>query len=152
MRVISALAIACAIALPAHAQLQQQIAAPTLFSIRGGETLLLRQLGWITSECVSTFGSLEGIDILDGPPEVSLKFEPGQVHLVTTAGKVCPKPLPGGNIMITASKDITDQKEANLTFRVRVKTKLSSGGTTTLRYHLLLFPAPSEGSGEPAKQ
>jgi hypothetical protein len=77
MRVISALAIACAIALPAHAQLQQQIAAPTLFSLRGGETLRLRTLGWITSECVSTFSSLEGIDVLEGPPEVTLKFEPG---------------------------------------------------------------------------
>jgi hypothetical protein len=66
MRVISALAIACAIALPAHAQ-QQQITAPKLFSIRGGETLLLRPFGWITIECVSMFGSLEGID---GDPEI----------------------------------------------------------------------------------
>jgi hypothetical protein len=152
MRLISALAITCAIALPAHAQLQQQIAAPMLFSIRGGETLLLRQLGWITSDCVSTFSSLEGIDILDGPPEVTLKFEPGQVNLTTAAGKVCPKPLPGGNIMITASKEIADQKEANLTFRLRVKTKQISGGTVTLRYHLLLFPAPFGGTGEQTKQ
>jgi hypothetical protein len=152
MRAISALAISCAIALPAHAQQQQQIAAPTLFSIRGGETLLLRAMGWITAECVSTFVSLEGIDVLDGPPEVSLKFEPGQVNLTTTAGKICPKPLPGGNIMITASKDITDQKEVNLTLRVRVKTKQTSGATATMRYHLLLFPAPSGATGEPAKQ
>jgi hypothetical protein len=148
MRVISALAIACAIALPAHAQQQQQIAAPTLFSIRGGETLTLRGFGMITSECVSTFGSVEGIDILDGPPEVTLKFEPGQSNFVTTAGKVCPMPLPGGNIMITASKNITEQKEANLTFRVRYTTKPSSSGTVTNRYHLLLFPAPSGGTGE----
>jgi hypothetical protein len=152
MRVISALAIACAVALPARAQLQQQIAAPTLFSIRGGETLRLRTLGWITSECVSTFSSLEGIDVLEGPPEVTLKFEPGQVNLVTTAGKVCPKPLPGGNIMITASKDITEQKEADLTLRVRIKTKQMSGATATSRYHLLLFPAPSGATGETPKQ
>ena len=135
MRVISALAIACAIALPAHAQLQQQIAAPTLFSIRGGETLLLRQLGWITSDCVSTFSSLEGIDILDGPPEVTLKFEPGQVNLTTTAGKVCPKPLPGGNIMISASKDIADEKEANLTFRLQ-----RTWGNRTLRKNITVTP------------
>jgi hypothetical protein len=152
MRGISALAITCAIALPAYAQQQQQIAAPIVFSIRGEETLRLRTLGWITSECVSTFSSLEGIDVLEGPPEVALKFEPGQVKLITTAGKVCPKPLPGGNIMITASKDIAEQKEADLTFRVRVKTKQMSGATATFRYHLLLFPAPSGGTGEQAKQ
>jgi hypothetical protein len=152
MRVISALAIACAIALPADAQLQQQMAAPILFSIRGGETLQLRELGWITSECVSIFGALEGIDILDGPPEVTLKFEPGQVNFITTAGKVCPKPVPGGKILITASKDIADQKEADLTFRVRVKTKRGNESTLTFRYHLLLFPAPSGGTGEQAKQ
>jgi hypothetical protein len=97
------------------------------------------------------FVSLEGIDILDGPPEVTLKFEPSQVNLTTTAGKVCPKPLPGGNMMITASKDIAEQKEANLTLRVRVKTKHTSAATATMRYHLLLFPAPS-GETEPAKQ
>jgi hypothetical protein len=152
MRVISALAIACAIALPAHAQLQQQIAAPILFSIRGGETLQLREFGWITSECVSIFGSLEGIDILDGPPEVTLKFEPGQVNFVTTAGKVCPKPVPGGKIMITASKDIAEQKEADLTFRVRVKTKRGSENTSTSRYHLLLFPAAGEPTTTSNKQ
>jgi hypothetical protein len=114
--------------------------------------LRLRTLGWITSECVSTFSSLEGIDVLEGPPEVTLKFEPGQVNLITTAGKVCPKPLSGGHIMISASKDITEQKEADLTFRVRVKTKQMSGATATSRYHLLLFPAPSGGTGEQAKQ
>jgi hypothetical protein len=118
----------------------------SLFSIRGGETLTLRAFGMITSECVSTFGSVEGIDILDGPPEVTLKFEPGLINFVTTGGKVCPKPLPGGNIMITASKDITEQMEANLTFRVRYKAKPNSSGTN--RYHLLLFPAPSGGNGE----
>jgi hypothetical protein len=151
MKAISALAIALAIATPAIAQ-QQQIPAPAIFSIRGGETLLLRPLGWVPSDCVSVFVSLEGIDILDGPPEVTLKFEPGQVNLTTTAGKVCPKPLPGGNMMFTASKDIAEQKEANLTLRVRVKTKHTSAATATMRYHLLLFPAPSGEIGEPAKQ
>ena len=137
MRAFAGLAIAGAIAAcPAYAQQQQQIAAPTLFSIRGGETLKLRGFGMITSEYVSTFDSVEGIDILDGPPEVTLKFEP------------CPKPLPGGNIMITASKDIAEQKGANLTYRVRYKTKPISSGTETHRYHLLLFPAPSGGTGE----
>jgi hypothetical protein len=82
---------------------------------------------------------------------VTLKFEPGQVSLATTAGKLCPKPLPGGNIMITASKDIADEKEADLTLRVRVKTK-QAVATATMRYHLLLFPAAGEPKTTSNKQ
>jgi hypothetical protein len=44
-----------------------------------------------------------------------------------------------------AIKDIGEQKEANLTFRARFRTKANANTTFTLRYHLLLFP-----SGEPS--
>jgi hypothetical protein len=50
--------------------------------------------------------------------------------------------------MITAAKDITEQQEANLTFRVRYRSKNSSSSMWTYRYHLLLFPAVSGSSGE----
>jgi hypothetical protein len=147
VRVISALVIACSIAIPAHGQQQQQIAAPTLYSIRGGETLMLRLFGVMTADCVSTFTAFDGIDILDGPPEIALNFEPGQVNLITAAGRVC-NPVSGGTIMISAAKDISEQKEANLTFRVRYKTKQFNAGALTYRYHVLLFPAASGGAGE----
>jgi hypothetical protein len=149
MKLISGLAIVCAIAASAFttcasAQQQQQIPAPTLCSIRGGETLLLRLFASITTDCVSTFIGFDGIDILDGPPEITLKFEPGKVSVNTVGGKIC-KPVAGGSIMITAAKDIDEKKDANLTFRVRYRSKNSNSNTWTYRYHLLIFPA----SGKP---
>lgn len=144
MKSIVTLAIALAIVTPALAQQQQQqIAAPTLFSIRVGETLVLRLFAFITNDCVSTFTGFDSIDILDGPPEMTLKFEPGKVVVSTVAGKLC-KPVSGGTIMITAAKDIGEQKEADLTFRVRFRTRHSNSTTWTYRYHLLMFPAASE--------
>jgi hypothetical protein len=151
MKAISAMAIALAIGTPVVAQQQQQIPAPTLFSIRGGETLMLRLFGAITNDCISTFTAFDGIDMLDGPPEITLNFEPGQVNLITATGKVCPKPVSGGTIVISATKDIGMQKEANLTFRVRYKTKQLNAATLTYRYHLLLFPfRAGSGTGEQA--
>jgi hypothetical protein len=152
MRGISALAIACAIALPAYAQQQQPIAAPIVFSIRGGETLLLHLFASVTADCVSTFTGFDGIDILDGPPEITLKFEPGKVIVSTVAGRVCNKPVTGGTLFITATKDISEQMEANLTFRVRYRTKHSNSSTWTFRYHLLMFPAAGEPTTTSIKQ
>jgi hypothetical protein len=140
MKLIAPLAIAGAITASAFAQQHEQIPAPVLFSIRGGETLLLRVFTTLTSECVGTFQEFNSLDILDGPPEVTLKFEPAKVHVSTVGGKVCSKALNGGNVMITA-KDVTEEKEANLTFRIRYKTQ-NTIATATSRYHLMLFPAP----------
>jgi hypothetical protein len=52
MKAVSSLAIALAITTPTLAQ--NQIPAPTLFSIRGGETLPLRLFASITNDCVSS--------------------------------------------------------------------------------------------------
>ena len=148
MKSILALAIVCSIATSAFAQQQQQIPAPIIFSIRGGETLLLRFVASVTNDCVSTFKGFEGIDILNGPPEITLKFVPGKVSVNTVGGRVC-KPTAGGSIMITAAKDIGEEQEADLTFRVRYSTKQSNNFTWTSRYHLLLFPSAPGPSEEP---
>jgi hypothetical protein len=147
MKAISSLAIALAIATSASAQQQEKITAPTIFSMRAGETVLLTTFVWITRECVSTFTGFDGIDILDGPPEITLKFEPGKVvSAIAQGGKVC-KPVDGGHIMITAN-DISEHREEDLTFRVRFRNKQTNSATWTGRYHLLLFPSGSGHSGE----
>jgi hypothetical protein len=130
--------IALLAATPALAQQQQQIPAPILFSIKDGETLLLRNLGVVTS-CRSMLQHFDGIDILVGPPEVTLKFEPAKVNVSTLAGKVCETPVSGGNLMISA-KGVTDQRDADLVLRFRY-TSQNTPHTATARYHLLMFPA-----------
>jgi hypothetical protein len=142
MKASAPLAIAVAIA-TVLAKEHQPTVAQTVFSIRGGETLPLRLFASITSDCVSTFTGFDGIDILDGPPEITLKFEPGKVVVHTAAGRVC-KPVSGGTIMIAAAKDIGEQQEADLTFRVRYRTKHINASTLTYRYRVLMFPAAGE--------
>ena len=151
MKAISGLAIGCAIvtsalARPVLAQQQQQIPAPILFSIRSGEALQLNFSSAVTANCTSLWEHFDGIDILDGPKEISLDFKPGKgaVHL-KESGKVCDE-VRGGSVMITA-KDITEPKEANLTFRVRFHEKSGIPWQHVHRYRLLLFPA-----AEPAKR
>jgi hypothetical protein len=86
----------------------------------------------------------EGIDIdaMEGPQELSLKFEPGMVRTFATT-RDCPKAVNGGTVMATA-KDVTAQKEGLLTFRVRMKSKQGSLARTW-RLRILLYP-----TGEPA--
>jgi hypothetical protein len=136
--------IALLAATPVLAQQQQQIPAPILFSIKEGETLLLRNLGLVTTDCRSMLQHFDGIDILVGPPEVTLKFEPAKVNVSTLAGKVCETPVSGGNLMISAN-GVTDQREADLIFRLRY-TSQNAPQTATPRYHLLMFP----GAEQPA--
>jgi len=65
--------------------------------------------------------SFDSIDVIEGPPELSLKFEPGKVNTFTTL-RICSEAVPGGKVMVTAS-DMAERKEAMLVFRVSYKTK-----------------------------
>jgi hypothetical protein len=159
MKVISGLAIACAIATSTlatsvFAQQQQQIPAPIIFSIRAGETLLLHFASSVTNDCTVLWDHFDDIDVLDGPKEVSLDFKPGKGTVnLTASGKVCPYEVEGGNIMISA-RDIAEPKEANLTFRVNFHLKSGKQWQLLYRYHLLMFP-PREAAQSvqvPSKQ
>jgi hypothetical protein len=83
------------------------------------------------------------------PRHVAREFTDDAVNRL---GEICKngKARVRASPLISAAKDISEQKEANLTFRVRFKTKQYNAGTMTYRYHVLLFPASSGGSGEQA--
>jgi hypothetical protein len=145
MRDLTVLAIAaCAITAPAIAQRQQQqqIAPPVVFSIKSGETLPLRYFGIVNNDCVSQLGNFDSLDILDGPSEISLKYEPGPVTLTLSGGvnegKVC-KDVSGGTIIITVG-DISERKTADLEIRLRYKNKYGQPLTTAYSYQLRMFP------------
>jgi hypothetical protein len=148
VRAISTLAIVCALALSAFAGSGTAQDSPKLqlFSIRSGETLPLRTFTWFRlTTCEPLFLDFEKFDVLEGPPELSLQFEPGKVH-ASTATRDCPNPIKGGTILLTA-KDIAEKKEAIFTFRVHLRTK-EGPRQSTLRYNVLLFPS----SEPPSKQ
>jgi hypothetical protein len=144
MRAISALAIACAIATPAFPQTQQQIPAPTIVGIKAGETLQLYTFSAVTRSCAVLYKGFDGLDVLDGDPDLSVEYWEKRVEFTTASGKRCEN-VPVGVFLLTASKDITEAKESNLTIRFRYRTR-SGSFPFTLRYYVLMYPASEEAS------
>jgi hypothetical protein len=151
MRIGTSIVAALLLSTPIAAQAQQaQIAPPTLFTIRSGETLFLHFATSVTNDCTPLWDHFDSIDVLDGPPEVTLEFKAGkgETHL-SASGKVCPRELPGGNIYITL-KGITEPKEANLTFRLNFHLKTGKPWQILYRYHLFMYPT-NKAEGAPNK-
>lgn len=118
---------------------------PQLFSIKGGETLLLRSLTSVTGNCDPLFVSFNSIDVIEGPPELYLKFEPGKVNTYTST-RNCPEAVPGGRVMLTAT-GVDERKEAMLVFRVSYQTK-TGPWQQTIRFRILMFPGvQASGNG-----
>ena len=151
MKAISYWAMAAAVTLLASAAVGSAQDAPTaipIFSIKSGETLLLRTITSVTPNCEPLFESFDSIDVIEGPPDISLKFEPGKIKTYTTS-RTCPDAVPGGKVMVTAS-DVAERKEAMLIFRVSYKTR-SGPWQQTIRFRMLIFPrvqAPGTADGQ----
>src|SRR5262249_48380276 len=135
MRLLAGLLLSLMVVAPtvSHGQGSPSEALP-LFSIRDGESLPLRSVTSVTPACASAFISVEGIHVLEGPPGLSLTFEPGKVRTAQ-----CKNELDGG-IVFAAAKNVTEKWDAPLTFRVRMVTQY---GPTQLTYRIriLLFPS-----------
>jgi hypothetical protein len=127
-----AMAVAIALGFSGVASAQDQ-----LFSIKGGETLMLRSLTSTTANCDPLFVSFDSIDVIEGPTELSLKFEPGKVNTYTST-RTCPEAVPGGRVMLTAT-GVDERKEANLVFRVSYQTR-TGPWQQTIRFRVLMFP------------
>jgi len=108
--------------------------AQTRIALKSGESAELGLVYWITN-CASIMVGNPEVEILEGPPELTLSFKPGMV--LPRAAK-CAKPVRGGTLVVTA-KDIDEPKQATLTYRVKYKTKdgdRQRGGV----YNVSLFP------------
>jgi hypothetical protein len=102
--------------------------------IKNGETVELHKVFFIAS-CRSIMVGVPEVEVIDGPPEVTLSIKEGEV---IPRDRNCAKPVAGGTLMATA-KDIASPKQAKLTYRVKYKTK--DGDRQTARvYELSLFP------------
>jgi hypothetical protein len=145
MKPFAPLAIACAIAISAGVALAQDYGNMIYaFSIRDGETLVLRRVTTVTNGCESMFVKAEGVDVLEGPSELSFKLEPGLVR-TAVAGKDCPKPV-SGTVVYVSAKNVKEPKDQVVTIRVRMETT-NGPWQSTIRTRILIFPAPA---GEPS--
>jgi len=122
------LAVICAYP---HAGAQAQ---PSKLALKSGETIDLGAVYYITN-CRSIMIGLPEVEILEGPPELSLAIKAEQVlpRRFNCAAKV-----PGGTLRLIA-KDIKERTEANLVYRLKFKTK-DGDRQTSNSYTVILFP------------
>jgi hypothetical protein len=103
-------------------------------SLKSGESTTLG-LVYALSGCASIMLGDPVVEVLEGPEEVTLEIKKGNV---IPRAQNCSRPVPGGTLIATA-KDVTERKDAKLTYRVKYKTKegdRQGGGT----YNVSLFP------------
>ena len=108
--------------------------AQTRIALKSGETTELGLVYYI-SNCASIMVGNPEIEVLDGPPELTLSFKPG---MVIPRAQNCAKPVRGGTLILTA-KEIDESKQATLTYRIKYKTKEGDRQRSGV-YNVSLFP------------
>jgi len=87
-------------------------------TLKNGESVELHPIYWVVN-CRSIMVGMPEIEILEGPPEVTLAIKE---EMVLPRRFNCANRVPGGTIVATA-KDVKEPVETKLTYRVKYKTK-----------------------------
>lgn len=87
-------------------------------ALKAGESVELHTVYWV-SNCRSIMVGIPEIEVLEGPPGVTLSIKEGKV-LPRRQG--CVNPVPGGTLVATA-KDIEKPLNTTITYRLKYKTK-----------------------------
>jgi hypothetical protein len=144
MQLITAIAVLALVSASSIARAQTAEPQTQLVSMKDGESVQLDSLTWINTEtCAPLFKGVTAIDVSEGPPEISLKFEPGKVG---ANNRHCKNGQAEGGTIIATAKGVTEPGEKVLTYRVRFETKGSGSRQQTMRYPVLLFPADATQS------
>ena len=112
---LAILAIGCAdvaLGTEAHAQ------AETRIVLKAGESVEIKTVYYV-SNCRSIMIGLPEVEVLEGPPQVTLSVKEG---MVLPRRQNCANRIPGGILMATA-KDVSEPLQAKVTYRVKYKTK-----------------------------
>ena len=130
--IVAAVSLAVAgvtIGLDANAQ-----SSPRRLMVKNGESIEVGTVYYI-AQCRSIMVGVPEIEVLEGPPEVTLNIKEEPV-LPRLQG--CAKKVAGGTIMLSA-KGITAPTESKLAYRVNYKTR--DGDRQTSRIYLIsLYP------------
>jgi hypothetical protein len=110
-------------------------AAAQEMSIRAGESVDLHPVYWVRN-CQSQLRKIEGVDLLEGPPGVSLSIRSEEV--MTSARHSCSSKVPGG-IVVATVKDVPARVSGTLTYRVRYDTDEGQRQSTHTR-SVTLYP------------
>lgn len=88
-------------------------------ALRPGETADLGTLYWV-SNCRSILNGSPVAEVLDGPPELTVSV---QVKEVLPRRQNCAKPVKGGDLIVTAAKEIKNRSSGKLFIRLKFPTK-----------------------------
>jgi hypothetical protein len=103
-------------------------------ALKNGESSELHPVYWVVN-CRSIVVGTPVIEILEGPAELTLALKEGKV---LPRRQNCANEVPGGTVVATA-KDVTEPKQAKLTYRIKYKTKDGDRQTGHI-YNVSLFP------------
>jgi hypothetical protein len=115
----------------AHAQ---TITGSATIALRSGESAEMGDIYWVTN-CRSNLKSTPEVEILDGPPGISVAIK---AAMVTPRAQRCSNQVPGGKLVISAEK-IEDPSYTPLTIRITYHTR-DGDRKSGLVYNLSLFP------------
>jgi hypothetical protein len=103
-------------------------------ALKSGESADLGLVYWV-SHCKSIMIGLPTVDILDGPPEITITI---RTEMVLPRLQNCPNKVAGGTIVARAST-IAEPAQTQITYRVNYKTKEGDRPRSYV-YNLSLFP------------
>ena len=113
------------------AQAQTRI---THIALKSGESAELHLVYQVVN-CASIVVGNPEVEVLEGPTELALEIKKGNV---LPRAQNCAKPVSGGTLVATA-KEVTERKDATLTYRIKYKTK-QGDRQESRAYRVSLFP------------
>jgi len=114
--------------------LAQTITNSPTIAIKSGESANLGDIYWVVN-CRSVLKSTPEAEILDGPPGISVAVK---AAMVTPRAQRCPRPVPGGTLVITAG-NIEDPSYTTLTIRITYRGP-DGDRKSSVVYNISLFP------------
>ncbi len=108
--------------------------APRRLMVKNGESIEVGTVYYV-AQCRSIMTGLPEVEVLEGPPEVTLSIKE---QPVLPRGQGCAQKVAGGTIMLTA-KGITAPTESKLAYRVNYKTR-DGNRQTSRTYVISLYP------------
>jgi hypothetical protein len=104
-------------------------------ALKSGETTEMGKTYWIIRgpTCRSTLQKIEGVEVLEGPPELTVTVREEQV-----LPDNCGRKVPGGIVIISA-KDVKTPVHGKLVYRIKYKTKDGDRQSSYI-YDFALYP------------
>jgi len=103
-------------------------------ALKSGESVELGSVYWVAN-CRSIMIGLPEIEILEGPPGLTLNIKEA---MVLPRRQNCPNKVSGG-ILSAAAAEVTDRVQAKLVYRIKYKTKDGDRQRSNV-YNVSLFP------------